>query len=187
MRRFLTLAVALATLLGTQASLATELPQSKRTELGLYLTAEETQAFLTATPEAVMIDVRTPEEIDAVGIAAGTDALIPLAIRDPKHGQVYNPDFFAGFAKFIQDRNLGPDHPIVIICRSGNRSAVAANALSQYGFTQLYTVTDGFEGDRARSGPTAGQRTVNGWKNAGLPWEHKDPNSCAPANLGGTC
>ncbi|KKK55851.1 hypothetical protein LCGC14_3070400, partial [marine sediment metagenome] len=35
-----------------------------------------------------------------------------------------------------------------------------------------YTVVDGFEGNRNtdRSSPDFGKRTVNGWKNAGLPW-----------------
>ncbi len=32
---------------------------------------------------------------------------------------------------------------------------------------------DGFEGDVAKDGPQAGQRVVNGWKHAGLPWTYK--------------
>lgn len=32
------------------------------------------------------------------------------------------------------------------------------------------------EGDRAKEGPMAGRRVVNGWQNSGLPWESKmDP------------
>ena len=34
-------------------------------------------------------------------------------------------------------------------------------------------IAEGFEGDAAKDGPKAGQRTVNGWKNAGLPWTYK--------------
>jgi ParB family chromosome partitioning protein len=29
------------------------------------------------------------------------------------------------------------------------------------------------KGDMAKEGPKAGQRAVNGWKNAGLPWSYK--------------
>ncbi|MDJ0859311.1 MAG: rhodanese-like domain-containing protein [Dinoroseobacter sp.] len=168
---------------------AEELPSSKQTKLGLYLTAEETLAFLTDTPEALMIDVRTQEEIDESGLAEGTDALIPLFIPDPKKkdAAMLNPDFFPGIAELANSQQLAADHPIVIICRSGNRSAQAANALGQMGFTQVYTVTDGYLGDRAKSGPDKGKRTVNGWRNAGLPWEDRPANSCGPAKSGGTC
>ena len=59
------------------------------------------------------------------------------------------------------------------MCRSGDRSAAAANQLAEAGFTAVYSVVDGFEGDVAKDGPTAGLRTVNGWKNKGLPWGYK--------------
>lgn len=42
-----------------------------------------------------------------------------------------------------------------------------------FGFKKSYTVVDGYEGDKATSGPEKGQRTVNGWKNAQLPWSYK--------------
>jgi len=45
--------------------------------------------------------------------------------------------------------------------------------LTDLGYTKVYTVVDGFEGDLAKTGPQAGQRVVNGWKNAGLPWSYK--------------
>lgn len=166
-----------------------DLPASKQTKLGLYLTAEETLEFLTSSPDALMIDVRTEGEIDESGLAEGTDALIPIFIPDPKKkgAAMLNPDFFPGVVELANSRQLTPDHPIVIICRSGNRSAQAANALGQMGFTQVYTVTDGYLGDRASSGPEKGQRTVNGWRNAGLPWQERPASSCAAAKTGGAC
>jgi rhodanese-related sulfurtransferase len=44
--------------------------------------------------------------------------------------------------------------------------------LARAGYDKAYTVVDGFEGDRESdpSSPDYGKRTVNGWKNAGLPW-----------------
>jgi rhodanese-related sulfurtransferase len=56
------------------------------------------------------------------------------------------------------------------MCRSGDRSARAADDLTTAGFTQVYSVVDGFEGDLAKDGPNAGRRAVNGWKNKALPW-----------------
>ena len=43
----------------------------------------------------------------------------------------------------------------------------AADLLANAGYTQVYSITDGFEGDAGKDGPQAGQRIVNGWKNAG--------------------
>lgn len=166
---------------------AEPLPASKQTRLGLYLSASEAAEFLGKKPFATMVDVRTPEEIDQTGMADGVDALIPLAIADKKKGMVFNPDFYNGFVKLVQSRGLSADDPIVIICRSGNRSAQAVNMLTQLGFTRLYTVTDGYEGDRATSGPNAGERVINGWKNAGLPWHTQKAAECASAREGGAC
>ena len=57
----------------------------------------------------------------------------------------------------------------MVMCRSGSRSANAVNMLAKAEFKNLYTVTDGFEGDKSKEG----KRTVNGWKNAGATWTYK--------------
>ncbi len=41
------------------------------------------------------------------------------------------------------------------------------------GYTQVYVVTDGFEGGKIKSGERKNWRLKNGWKNAGLPWSYK--------------
>ena len=45
--------------------------------------------------------------------------------------------------------------------------------LARYGYTRVYSVVDGYEGDVAKDGPKAGQRAVNGWRVEGLPWRYK--------------
>ena len=57
-------------------------------------------------------------------------------------------------------------------CRSGGRSAMAANLLAQAGYKNVYNITDGIEGDTVNDPQSLfnGQRMVNGWKNSGLPW-----------------
>jgi hypothetical protein len=45
--------------------------------------------------------------------------------------------------------------------------------LSHFGFKKAYAVIDGFEGYKETEGASKGQRTVNGWKNAKLPWTYK--------------
>ncbi|WP_068117922.1 rhodanese-like domain-containing protein [Tropicimonas marinistellae] len=170
-------------LAGLGMATASDLPPSKQSSLGLYLSSREAAGLLSAEPSALMIDVRTPEEIDETGIAEDVDALIPLALLNGSNGLAFNPDFYPGFLRLVSERNIATDTPIVLICRSGNRSAQAVNALASLGFTRVYTVTDGFEGDRAKDG----RRTVNGWKNAGLPWRKQRASDCAPAIEGGAC
>ena len=79
----------------------------------------------------------------------------------------------ANAAMKLLRRKLAADAPIILMCRSGDRSAAAANLLAEAGFKNVYSVVDGYEGDLATEGPKTGQRAVNGWKNAGLPWSYK--------------
>jgi rhodanese-related sulfurtransferase len=135
------------------------LPQSKRTSLGLYVTAADAYEKWRADPAKVkMIDVRTPQEFRMIGVPEMA-AKVPLTASGQE---------FVGQVKRI----ASPDDTVLVICRSGNRSAVAVEMLAQAGFNKAYTVVDGFEGDRNSdpSNPDYGKRTVNGWKNAGLPW-----------------
>ena len=125
------------------------------------LTPEEAWSKL-ASGEAVLVDVRTEEEWAHVGIpdTKGTEN-DPLFIPWVFEGGIPNPDF-------VMELELqGPDDrttPLLVLCRSGHRSAAAAAVATNLGFT-AYSVLEGFEGV---PGPD-GQRTVNGWKNRGLP------------------
>lgn len=58
--------------------------------------------------------------------------------------------------------------PIVLICRSGNRSREAGEFLEQNGFSDVYNVLYGFEGELDDSHHRS---TRNGWRYDGLPWE----------------
>ena len=111
---------------------------------------------------AILVDVRTEGEWAHIGIpdtkATEND---PLFIQWTFPGGIPNPDF-------INDLNQqAPEDratELVFLCRSGQRSIAAAIAATQAGFTS-YNVLEGFEGDPDRFG----ERTVNGWKNRGLP------------------
>ncbi|MCV6586880.1 MAG: rhodanese-like domain-containing protein [Marinibacterium sp.] len=190
MPRFLSQLVTLASLglagMAHAGDPAQDLPARKQTSLGLYLTAQDTPGFLAVTPDALFIDIRTPQEVDETGLAQGIDALLPIGLVNPEAPDgalVQNPDFLPGLQALATERGLTANSPIVLICRSGNRSAVASTMLAQIGFQTVYTVTDGYLGDRGASG----LRDVNGWRNARLPWQDRDASSCAPDHLGGQC
>lgn len=86
------------------------------------LSPSETAAFLASTPESIVVDVRTPEEIAASGQLEGA---IVLDFRAP------NFDERALAA-------LDPEQTVVLYCRSGNRAGQAAERLAALGFTRLF-------------------------------------------------
>ncbi|MDQ4047577.1 MAG: rhodanese-like domain-containing protein [Actinomycetota bacterium] len=120
------------------------------------------EAWAKLEEGAVLVDVRTEGEWAHIGIpetkATDND---PLFIQWTFPGGIPNPHFIE------QLRQQAPEDPgteLVFLCRSGQRSVAAAIAATQAGFT-AYNVLEGFEGEPDRYG----ERTVNGWKNRGLP------------------
>lgn len=160
-------------------------PEAKRTASGLHLTAPEAHAMKTAGGDKVLfLDVRTRGEFMFLGSPIVTDANIPYAeMDDPpawdaankRYKLSPNSDFAAAVAARLEKRGLGKDAPIIVMCRSGDRSSRAADLLAKAGYTQVYSVLDGFEGDMGKQG----RRDVNGWKNADLPWTYQMDESKA--------
>lgn len=168
---------------GALALDAAQVPAIKQTKANLYLDAGEAYALKQKLGDkAYFVDVRTRYEVAYVGMPSSADANIPYvehpedAPWDDKAGRFkldVNSDFAAELARRLSAKGMGKDDTVILMCRSGDRSARAANLLSQLGYARVYSVVDGFEGDLAKEGPKAGQRVVNGWKNAGLPWSYK--------------
>jgi len=157
-----------------------QIPEAKQTLLGLYVTSAEAYEKWKAAPDKVkLLDVRTPEEFMFVGHPEMA-ACIPLGFQSYRwvEQQGYydldvNPDFVAQAREWFD-----PDETLMLLCRSGGRSAMAVNMLVQAGFTDAWNITDGMEGDLVD-----GKRINNGWKNADLPWTYEvNPERiCLPA------
>ena len=157
-----------------------KVPEIKQSDLKLYLSAKE--AFdlkRTEGDKVLLIDVRTPEELQYVGNAgAMMDANIPYVLNDisgydekMKHYKnAANSDFVTAVGELVSKKGLNKDGDIILMCRSGDRSSKGASLLGKAGYTKVYSVVDGFEGDKAKERNNKGKRTVNGWKNANLPW-----------------
>jgi rhodanese-related sulfurtransferase len=179
----LLLALVLATSTGAYAVDESSLPPAKHTKLAKYLSAKEAADFVSKNAsKTLFLDVRTPSEVAFLGMPTMADANVPYMIEpefptwDSARSTMKlegNPDFLPQLRKRLSAKGLGKDDRMVLICRSGDRSAAAANLLAEAGFTNVYSVVDGFEGDLATDGAKAGQRAVNGWKNGGLPWTYK--------------
>ena len=150
-----------------------QLPERKQTTLGLYVTAAQAYEKWEAAPDKVtIIDVRTPEEYAFVGhpeMAWNIPfAFVTYQRKDGKteYGPKMNPDFVAEVKKLA-----GLNDTLLVMCRSGDRSAKAVNDLAAAGFKNAYTITDGFEGDKVKDPESVfnGKRMRNGWKNS-APW-----------------
>ncbi|VAX11550.1 hypothetical protein MNBD_GAMMA25-1051 [hydrothermal vent metagenome] len=161
---------------------ADKLAKKKQTPQGKYLTAKDAYKMIQNEGENVLfIDVRTRAEVAFVGVTQLIDANIPYMTQDldgwnekkKKFGMNPNSNFSIAFADAIKAKGLNKNSKIIVMCRSGGRSAKAANLLDGLGYKNVYSIIDGFEGDKAKSGPNKGHRTVNGWKNSNLPWNYK--------------
>ena len=113
---------------------------------------------LVQAGRAVLVDVRSTEERKFVGCvpesihvawATGTSLT-----RNPR------------FLRELEAR-VPKDRIVLLLCRSGKRSALAAEAAARLGFADAFNVAEGFEGDLdARS-----QRGhAGGWRAHGLQW-----------------
>lgn len=160
------------------------LPAVKRTKFNLYLTPQEAlEMKKTMGDKVLFLDIRTRAEAMYVGMATPVDALVPYVELqevmqdwdDNRNAYVLEPngDFNREVGRRLKEKGLSKTSPVILMCRSGDRSAKAADLLQMDGYTQVYSVVEGFEGDMAKEGPKAGQRAVNGWKSAGLPWSYK--------------
>ena len=116
---------------------------------------------LKKNASAVLIDVRTQPEWTFVGVPQ-VERLMRVS------WQVYPlMEVNGNFAADVKAMGLGTDTEIVCLCRSGARSASAATALTQAGFTNCWNIAQGFEGDKNTDGRRG---ATNGWKASGLPW-----------------
>lgn len=154
---------------------------SRQTSWGLYVDSREAYQMKTGDQgkDILLVDVRDPIEIMFTGFTDIADINIPFMSsnrqkwNDKKNvfAMEINPDFETRIAKALAERKLGKDSPIVLMCRSGGeRGAPSAKALEGKGYTKVYVVVDGFEGDTVKEGDKKNWRLVNGWKNSGLPW-----------------
>ncbi len=122
------------------------------------LSPTEAHSLLLEKPNAVLVDCRTQAEWSFVGVPDVPGTRLVEWTSWPSGA--LNNNFVLSATE-----GLDADQPIAVICRSGGRSAAAGTALAAAGFTQVFNVLEGFEGDVDMNGHRTG-----GWKGAGLPW-----------------
>ncbi|MSQ65950.1 MAG: sulfurtransferase [Limnohabitans sp.] len=161
-----------------------QVPEAKRTQDQHYLLPQEVFDFKTKeAAQTLLVDIRTPSELQFVGYTPLIDGNVPYITYDysdwDAKNKEYKRDFNSGFTLQIEALlnksgfTGGKQARIILMCRSGDRSAKAADLLAKSGYTNVWSAIEGFEGDKAKEGPSKGKRTVNGWKNANLPWTYE--------------
>src|ERR1035437_7164878 len=93
---------------------------------------------LVQAGEAVLVDVRTPEERKFVGHVPGSQHVVWASGT----AMTRNPRFVREL-----EAKVGKDANVLLLCRSGKRSDLAADAAAKAGFTRVYNVLEGFEGE----------------------------------------
>jgi rhodanese-related sulfurtransferase len=113
---------------------------------------------LVEAGRAVLVDVRSLEERKFVGHVPGSIHVawatgISLT-RNPR------------FLRELEAR-VAKSEVLLLLCRSGKRSALAAEAATKIGFAAAFNVSEGFEGDLDKEGRRG---RLGGWRLRGLKW-----------------
>lgn len=158
-----------------------KLSKKKQTTLGLYMTSTQAYHYMMKDMDkALFLDVRTPSELNYLGVVTVMDANVPTDTMDgtawddkkSRYVRKHNDNFVADVDARLKEKGLKKTDTVILICRSGDRSAKAVNVLAKNGYTKVYTVVDGYEGGKVKKGKNKGKRLKDGWKNAGLPWTY---------------
>ena len=117
-------------------------------------------AYLQHNADALLIDCRTEIEHMFVGHPAGAEH---IAWQEGPDWEI-DPDFVVKVKRLLMG-DLA--RPVLLICRSGQRSVAAGLALETAGFSNVINVLEGFEGERDEN---CRRGTLGGWRFHGLPW-----------------
>jgi len=132
------------------------------------LTPKQGWQLMQDDPRAVLVDVRSNMEYLFVGHPSGA---VHIPWIDEPDWEI-NPHF----VRQVRELMLGGVicdsmegcAPILLICRSGKRSLEAGRLLVEKGFSKVFNIADGFEGELDDHHHRS---SLGGWRFDGLPWE----------------
>lgn len=166
----------------------------------------EAYDMLNTVPDTYLIDVRTRAEYQFVGHPMGA-YLFPYQFFTGELGKTGESHGYLLSAKnkaFVEEigKVFKKTDNLLIICRDGTRSALAAKELLDGGFKNVFDVEDGFEGPEFPAFKDANKdkyyrqlakrnkiwgfnhRRHYGWQWWGLPWTYEiDPKFVYPPDL----
>ena len=120
------------------------------------LSSNEIKGYLKIQPNCVLLDVRTEKEWNQDGKPDGDKIGLKTHFLSIQTADERN--FNENFIQEFKNLNINQDQEILTICRSGNRSQIAAELLIKENYT-CSNISDGFLGNQENIG----------WKNCDLP------------------
>jgi len=152
-----------------------DVPLEKITLAGLYLSSQDAFTFLQEHPEVMFIETRDPLEVSQTGHPVGIDAIVPIRVHSDQfledqgeYALLPNPEFLDMWKQTVADHGLSKSSVVIVTCGNGRRSALAVDALTEAGYTNVWHVVDGYKGEKLEH--PFGRNTDNAWRIAGLPW-----------------
>ena len=120
------------------------------------ISSKEIKEYLKKNPKCVLLDVRTEEEWNQDGKPDGNKIGLTTYFLSIQFGdeRIFNENFVQEF----KNLNIGHDHEILTMCKSGGRSQAAAELLTGENYT-CSNISDGFLGNNENVG----------WKKSDLP------------------
>ena len=118
-----------------------ELLQQVKSEIDQVDASEATRLLASDEPPA-LVDVRERDEWDEGHIAGAI--------------HVTRGNIESRIEQAVPDR----DHPVVLYCASGNRSAFAAKTLGELGYSTVYSLAGGYTEWKRNGFPTEVSRTL---------------------------
>ena len=128
------------------------------------LTPPEAGRLLASDENATLIDVRSTLEYEYVGHPPNA---LHVPLKEPPEWETDSGFVLKVKAALNQRATPRGARPVLLLCRSGQRSALGAELLEEAGFSAVYNILEGFEGERDENGHRS---TKNGWRFHGLPW-----------------
>ncbi len=92
--------------------------------------------ILEENPDVLLVDTREPYEFDKMRIANSINA--PRGVLETCCDW--------GYDETIPELAAARDKQVIVICRSGNRSALAAHVMQQMGYTNVASLKTGLKG-----------------------------------------
>jgi rhodanese-related sulfurtransferase len=114
----------------------------------------DVEEMQTANPDLLFVDVREPHEYDAMHVENSLCA--PRGVLETCCEY--------DFDETIPELAAGREREILVICRSGNRSLLAARTMQFMGFKNVHSLKTG----------------LRGWNESDLPLYDKDGNEVDP-------
>ncbi len=142
------------------------------------ITTEDAFTEVVYNENVFLLDVRTPEEwiwvghpgVNGTGYGEELEGyVVNISYKVHHKGKSKSEELIVN-SKFVRDveRLFYKDDKLILMCRSGGRSTAAAFDLEAVGFTNVWNMTEGFEGQTDADG----YRTQTGWKVDTMPYNN---------------